>query len=177
MIFRQVKIIGIHFSFSLLSATIVYCYIFPIVCLSDQSVYYFIFKARNGNWTRINCLEGSYACRYTTRTSGREVPVIIIRKLFPYESLPILCCYVLQQWFTLPHHSCQNWTGISALKERCPRPVRRRSDILPNKNGSPFYFQAPTKETMLLLASYPFMFAYSIHNHTSTRAVIWWSCY
>ena len=25
-----------------------------------------------------------------------EVPVIIIRKLFPYESLPILCCYVLQ---------------------------------------------------------------------------------
>ena len=49
--------------------------------------------------------------------------------------------------------------------------------FLPNKNGSPFYFQAPTKETMLLLASYPFMFAYSIHNHTSTRAVIWWSCY
>ena len=34
---------------------------------------------------------------FTTRTSGREVPVIIIRKLFPYESLPILCCYVLQQ--------------------------------------------------------------------------------
>jgi len=31
------------------------------VCLSDQSVYYFVFKARNGNWTRTNCLEGSYA--------------------------------------------------------------------------------------------------------------------
>ena len=45
---------------------------------------------------------------FTTRTSGREVPVIIIRKLFPYESLPILFCNVLQQCFTLLHHSCQN---------------------------------------------------------------------
>ena len=34
---------------------------------------------------------------FTTRTLGREVPVFIIRKLFPYESLPILCCNVLQQ--------------------------------------------------------------------------------
>ena len=38
IILRQVIIIGIHFSFPLLSSAIVYCYIFPIVCLYDQSI-------------------------------------------------------------------------------------------------------------------------------------------
>ena len=45
------------------------------VCLYGQ-IYFFLFRARNGDRTRINCLEGSYASRYTTRMLGRQVPVL-----------------------------------------------------------------------------------------------------
>ena len=112
-ILRQVIIIGIHFSFPLLSATIVYCYIFPIVCLYDQSFILLNFQKpvtgiepvstawkaamRSEFLTEfLSHLLRRFEVPFTTRTLGREVPVIIIRKLFPYASLPVLCCNVLQ---------------------------------------------------------------------------------